>query len=250
MIQGLYAAASGMTAIEEQQGVIANNIANAATPGFKRQNIIQEGFYGILQGEMRDAAAFNGQTAPGGGVHVAGVYSDWNEGTIASTGDPMNIALVGPGFLTVETDGGDRYTRGGRFQVDPDGYLATSEGQKILGAGGMPIRVDGARVEFDEMGNVYADGSNVGRLELVEFAEPRMLSREGDGLFAAPTGAAFDVAQNTRVVSQALELSNVQLPYEMAQMMAGLRAYGAYQRMINTADETLGRLIDQVAMPV
>lgn len=251
MIQGIYAAASGMMAIEDQQAVIANNIANAATPGFKRQNVIQEGFYQVLQGELANLATLEFDSAPGGGTRVTGVYSDWSEGTLSMTGDPFNIALVGPGFLTVETERGDRYTRGGRLIVDTDGHLATAEGQKVLAVGGTPLVVNGGRFEVDEDGNVYVDGVGAGKLLIAEFSDPRYLSREGDGLYAITNGEApDDEADETRVVSGALELSNVQMPYEMAQMMAGLRAYGAYQRVLNSSDETLSRLIDQVAMPI
>ena len=239
-----------MTAIEEQQAIIANNIANAATPGFKRQNCVEEGFYGVLQSQMSGGAASNSVKGPGGGVRVAGSYSDWREGTLSTTGDQFNVALSGPGFVTVQTDDGDRYTRGGRFKVDEAGQLATEGGQKVLGAGGTPIDVQGSQFEVDELGNVLVDGSNVGRLQMVEFDNPRLLSREDNGLYSVgESGEQPKEATQTTAHSGMLELSNVQMPYEMAQMISGLRAYGAYQKVINTSDESLSRLIDQVAMP-
>lgn len=250
MIQGLYAAASGMMAIEDQQAIIANNIANASTPGFKRQNVISEGFYQILQSQTGSAAAFNGSQGPGGGSRIAGSYADWREGTLSTTLDPFNVALTGPGFMTVQTERGDRYTRGGRLKVDEMGQLATSEGQKVIGAGGVPISVPSGIFEVDETGGIFVKGASVGRLQLAEFEDPRLLSREADGLYSADdSDAGLKEATDTRVFSGMLELSNVQMPYEMTQMISGLRAYGAYQRVINTSDETLGRLIDQVAMP-
>ncbi|MDX9972499.1 MAG: flagellar basal-body rod protein FlgF [FCB group bacterium] len=250
MIQGLYAAASGMIAIEDQQSIIANNIANASTPGFKRQNCVEEGFYSVFSEKMRSAASFGQSTSPGGGVRIVGSYADWREGTLATTDDPFSIALTGPGFLTVQTDNGDRYTRGGRLQIDPEGHLATADGKKVMGAGSAPITVTGNNFQVDEDGNVYSDGANVGRMQLMEFDDPRLLTRDGDGLYATgDSGPQAVEATETSVHGGMLELSNVQLPYEMAQMISGIRAYGAYQKVINTSDESIGRLIDQVAMP-
>jgi flagellar basal body rod protein FlgG len=181
---------------------------------------------------------------------VAGSYADWREGVLSTTSDPFNVALSGPGFLTVQTENGDRYWRGGRMKVDEAGQLATSEGQKILGAGNSPIDVKDGTFELDEQGNVYLNGANAGTLKMVEFEDPRQLSRDADGLYTTgESDATPKEAADTRVFGGMLELSNVQMPYEMAQMISGLRAYGAYQRVINTSDETLGRLIDQVAMP-
>ena len=251
MIQGLYAAASGMLAVEDQQAVIANNIANASTPGFKRQNTVNEGFYTLFLKSSESAAMLDMQKGPGGGVRSGGAYSDFSNGVIAVTGDPFNVGLMGPGFLTVGTDRGERYTRDGRFATDADGQLATLEGAKVLSDAGDPIDVSGGIVEFDPAGNVLVNGAVVGKLAVVEFDEPTRLQREGDGLYVAPDGMEPRTGEEgtTTVVPGALETANVQLPYEMTQMMVGMRAYGAYQRVINSADETMSRLIDQVAMP-
>lgn len=252
MIQGLYAAASGLMAIEEQQSVIANNIANASTPGFKRQNAIQEGFYEILLNRMINPAFLDVQKGPGGGLRTAETYSDFGNGVLATTGDPFHVALQGPGFFSVDTPDGILYTRNGRFTVDGEGQLATAEGHKVLSAGGAPIDVSGGRFEVDASGTVLIDGLNAGQISITEFEQPHLLSRRGDSLYYAPEAAlaASAPAQNTRVAPGSLEMSNVQLPYEMAQMMLGLRAYGANQRVINCMDETMSRLIDQVAMPM
>lgn len=250
MIQGLYAAASGLMANEERQAVIANNIANVTTPGFKRQNAVQEGFYGVLLDKMQTPFHLNAKTNPGGGIGVSETYSDMSNGILTTTGDALNVGLSGPGFLTVATPAGDRYTRNGRLSVDADGQLSTIDGYKVLGAGGTPIAVSGGSLEFDENGTVLVDGAPAGRLAVVEFASPGRLSREGNSLYAAPDDMTPNPAENTGVVQKALEMANVQMPYEMAQMMVGLRAYAANQKVINCADETMSRLIEQVAMPI
>jgi flagellar basal-body rod protein FlgF len=251
MIQGLYAAASGMMAVENQQSVIANNIANASTPGFKRQSSVHEGFYELLLNKMTNPAYLDTQRFPGGGLYLERTYSDFAEGPIAATGNPMNIALVGPGFLCVETPEGQRFTRDGRFTINDDGQLATLEGYPVLAQGEMPIRIEGSNVTFDDEGTVLVDGQPEAQLLITEFENPGMLLRDGENLFIASEAALITSrpAMATEVVAGSLEMSNVRMPVEMAQMMMGLRAYGAYQRVINSADETVGQLINQVAMP-
>lgn len=252
MIQALYAAASGMMAVEDQQSVLANNIVNASTPGFKRQNAVTEGFYSLLLEKMHNPAFLDAQNRPGGGLRLQRTYTDFADGMLATTGDPLNIALVGPGFIRVETPQGERFTRDGRFTLNGQSQLTTIEGHPVLSPNRLPITVPEGRLEFDSDGNVLVNGQVAARLDLVEFDNAGALMREGNSLYNAPP-AALDTARRaeaTRVVSGALELSNVQIPTEMAQMMVGLRAYGAYQRVINSTDETMGRLIEQVAMPV
>jgi len=251
MIQGLYAAATGMMALEERHSVIANNIANAATVGFKRQNPISQGFKEVFLGEMGTAAQLNAERGPGGGLKTLGTYTDLQSGPIFTTGDPMNIALSGPGFIGVETPNGERYTRNGSFIVDLDGQLATPDGFKIQSLGGGPIDVGEGKVSIDDTGSVSANGQVVGQINLVEFEEPRLLEQEGSNLYFAsePVAAKSAPATETRVMSGALEASNVQAPVEMAEMLMGLRAYEANQKVITAVDETVGRLISDVGSP-
>jgi len=250
MLQGLYAAATGMRAIEMRQAVAANNIANVDTPGFKRQETLVKGFYPVLLDRMQRPAWLDHRDGPGGGVAVEQTFSDLTSGFIRRTGDPLHIALAGPGYLAVETPEGERFTRCGKLGIDVTGDLVTPEGYKVQSMTGAPINVAGGRIEIDEDGRVLADGEAVGQLRLVEFEDPRRLVRQGHTLYAAPEDAPRSEATDTRVVAESLEASNVQLPFEMLQMIVGLRAYAANQKVINAFDETMRRLIEQVAAPV
>mgnify|MGYP001580144654 CR=1 FL=1 len=251
MIQGLYAAANGMVSIEDRQSVFANNIANASTPGFKRQIPIQQGYYEAFFAETQHASRFNLERGPGGGPKLNETFSDFGDGILSTTGNPLDVALVGPAFAVVETPDGDRYTRDGKFAVNVDGDLVNSQGFRVLDTGGAPIRVNGPNVEIDSDGNVTADGQVAGTLQLVEFEDPHMLDREGFTLWAASPEAIqrSGPAEKTIVTSHALEMSNVQIPNEIGQMMMALRAYGANQQVIQAIDETVSRLIDQVGAP-
>lgn len=250
MIQGLYAAASGMIATEDRQAVIANNIANAATAGFKRQNAVQEGFREVFLGKFGSARRLNAERGPGGGMKLINVYTDYSSGPVAMTGNPLNVALQGPGFLAVETPEGERFTRDGDFSINAQGQLATSDGYPVLSEGG-PIDVNGGKVEFDADGTVIVNNEAAGKLRIAEFDDPRLLERYGKSLYAPSDGAgAPRPGDSTSVVAGGLEGSNVQIPFEMAQMTLGLRLYNANQKVINSVDESVGRLINEVGMPV
>jgi len=249
--QGLYAAASGMLAVEGRQEVIANNLANVSTPGFKRHEPAQLGFYQVLADRMRRPFVFNQEAAPAGGVKFVEAMPDTSNGALRDTGNALDMALEGPGFFVVSTPGGDRFTRAGSFSVDIDGHLATKDGFKLQSVGGQPLDVRGSNVVVDQDGQIAVDGVGSGRLRLLEFEEPRRLLRVGNSLYRAtePVLERSAAAADTRVHQHQIELSNVAAMRELSQMMLGLRAYEANHRVITAIDDTMSRLIQQVAIP-
>lgn len=252
MIPGLYSAASGLMSLEARQDVIANNIANAATAGFKRQNPIVIGFDEVFSQKLVSPTLFDLEDAPGGGLKPLQTYTDLSQGVTASNGNPHNVALNGPGYFSVTTPNGERFTRDGTFKVSAQGQLVTSSGHLVSGEGGGPLDVSGGALAITETGDVTVNGVPVGRLEIVEFAEPRGLQREGANLYSAPDDvlATATPAANTTLIAGAVELSNVKMPVEMAQMLLGLRAYAANQQVIDTMSQSMSRLIDQVGTSV
>lgn len=251
MILGLYAAANGVQAVEDQMAVIANNIANVSTPGFRRQESIQEGFYEVFLGEMATKDRLSAAMNPGGGARMQGTFTDLAQGAMTPTGNPLHIGLSGPGFLEIETDQGVRYTRHGKLSVDREGNLVTDDGHLVRGSGGGAIDVSGGNVEIDDTGMVLVGGQARAQLSLVEFADPHALTRIGHTLYAASEIAEQQIspATQTRVIPATLELSNVQLPQEMIGMTMAMRAYAANQKVLTTTDETVGQLIQRVGMP-
>ena len=184
MIQGLYAAATGMMTVEDRYAVIANNIANASTVGFKRQDTVQRGFYEVYLGALRRPARFNVERAPGGGVRIEQTFTDLGNGVVTQTGDPLNIALTGPGYMAVDTPYGERFTRSGALAVDLNGQLATQDGFTVQSVNGSPINVSGGPLEIDAQGRVKVAGTPAGQIRLIEFEDPHMLTREGHTLYA------------------------------------------------------------------
>lgn len=250
MIQGLYSAANGMMSVEDHQAIVANNIANASTAGFKRQIPVQKGFDIVFLGELKRASRFDLERAPGGGVKAVETFTNYGNGMVQSTGNAFDVALVGPGFLKVETPNGERYTRNGRLAVGGAGELVTQDGHLVQDAGGGPIDVTGGLPRFDADGTVIVNGELRGQMAIVEFNDPHGLVRDGFTLFRADGETVQEQpAAATSVAGQSLEASNVDIPNEMIQMMMALRAYAANQRVIQAIDETSSRLIDQVGSP-
>lgn len=240
-----------MVAIEDRQAIIANNIANASTVGFRRQEAVQTGFHEVFSGKLVGAARFNQSKAPGGGVKIGETFSDTEAGPIVTTDDPLNVALRGPGFLAVDTPQGERFTRAGSFIVDGNGQLATPDGYKVQSSGGGPIELQAGNTVITEDGSIKVNDVTAGQLRLVEFEDPHMLTREGHSLYKASPEATqrSAAATGTTVAGKALEMSNVNLPKEMVSMIAALRAYAASQKVMTAADETMSKIIEQVGMP-
>lgn len=252
MQKSLYTAAVGMVAIEERQSAIANNIANASTVGFRRQEPVQKGFYDVFSDTAHRPAWFNMQSAPGGGAQMVETFTDTAAGALAATDNPLNVALCGPGFLVVNTPDGQRYTRAGALTVDTQQQLATPDGFPVLGQGDAPIPVKGSDVEIASDGTVTVDHQPVGKMRLVEFEDPHMLERQGQNMYRASEAAVnrSSDASATTVSDKMLEMSNVNIPKEMVSMILALRIYAANQKVISTAEDTMTRLIEQVGAPV
>jgi len=239
LLRGIYSAACGMRAQETRQSLITNNLANVATPGFKRDVGVGESFSEMVVRSGRTPVGRLGMTSA-----ITSAYFDMSEGSVSNTDCPYDFAIEGDGFFAVETDWGIRYTRAGNFKLDADSYLVTMEGHRVLGDDG-PIRVDGQLVAGSD-GVLYADGREIGRLLVVMPSSPDALTKEGGGLFAARGEVIPAGTGQVRVIQGALELSNVSVVREMVEMIAGYRVYEAAQRALLSHDACLDRGINEV----
>lgn len=224
MIQSL---SSGMQAQWYRHEVLANNLANVSTVGFKQDNLT------LKEGAAEPGPA--GTTAAG--VHSITQWTDFSQGPIHETDRPLDVALSGPGFFVVQTPGGPRYTRAGAFSVSPQGYLVSAGGFQVLGQGG-PITVRSPKIRIGPQGDVQDDGQTVDTLRIVDFPKPYGLTKESRGLFvpADPTVAPV-AATEIQVVGGALEESNVNAVRTMVEMIDMLRKYEAAQRAIQSEDD-------------
>ncbi len=250
MIPGIYISAGGMISSEQCQSVYANNIANAATVGYKALTPVQLGFYPVFRKIGENYQVSIPKSAPGGGVKTVETFSDLAMGPLKQTDNPLNIAIQGPGYLSVQTPAGERYTRAGDLTRDAEGFLCTSQGYRILGTTNQPIQVSGAEINISTDGNVTVDGVLAGQIRCVEFAYPERLTREGENLYFASEEVSKGMQTATKSVLRQgyLEWSNTKIPTEMVRLTMGLRSYEANQRVIVAIDESIGRLIEQVGL--
>jgi flagellar basal-body rod protein FlgF len=223
MDRGLYIAASGMLAEQIRQDQIANDLANASTPGYKADRTSQRTFGDLLLANSATGASVGPQSTA---VQVDKIVTDFTAKPARETGEPLDFAISGDGFFAVQTAQGTRYTRNGQFSLDPQGRLVTAAGDAVLDANGNPITAADGKVDPRRIG-------------VVNLTNPR---KEGDSLL---TGTAAGAATGT-VRSGALESSGADPARSMVDMIASMRAFEAGQKVIQTIDETLGKAVSQV----
>ncbi|WP_375195243.1 flagellar hook-basal body complex protein [Sphingobium sp.] len=215
-------------ALRRQMDITANNIANANTAGFKReQALFHEYVEEVKQAPVEDARKTSF-------VLDFGAIHDARQGSFQSTGNPLDVMIEGPGYLNVESgDGSTAYTRAGFVKILENGDLATSGGQRLLDENGRPINIPADQmrnVTIAQDGSVMAGDTAVGRLAVTSFADENMLDVRGDGMLTGAGGRLMPAAQ-TKLRSGGVEASNVEPIVETTNMVGIMRAYQTSQRM-------------------
>jgi flagellar basal-body rod protein FlgF len=230
-----YIALSRQMVLDRQMDVIAHNIANATTTGFKATAM-------LLEPVPVDA----GERQRLDYVQDVGMVRDLRPGPVTTTGNPFDLAIESPGYLAVQTAAGVRYSRSGQLHVSELGELATAAGDPVLDDGGAPLAIplDAGRIAIAADGTVSTPTAVIGRLGLVTFADEQRLVPVGDDLYR--TVQAPLPATEARVVQGALEGSNVRPIIEMVEMMATVRAYQGTQRLLDTDHELHRQAIERM----
>lgn len=242
MIRGLYTAATGLAMQWERQEAIANNLANVDTVGYKRDDMISRTFgehllFAVGHGENR----YIGNA--GSGVMALQTVTDFSPGEFRQTGNPLDLALEGDGFFTVETPQGERLTRNGSFTLDSEGYLVNHQGYRVLGESG-PINLKGADLAILADGTITMAGQEVDKLKIVKAQPGEALYKQGDNLYNG--SGTWAEASNCRVHQGALEVSNVQAVIEMVRMIEVSRAYDTSQKVLAAHDSALEKAVNEV----
>lgn len=234
----LYIGLSRQMALRRQLDVVANNIANMNTVGFRGERSLFEAAMEPGGTKPTDRIAFTIDRA---------TYTDMQPGAFSETGNPYDVALDGDGFLTVRTADGLRYTRDGRMRRDEDGQLVNANGFPVLDDGGLPITIDSeyTTVTIASDGLVSADGDVVARLAVVRFENPQTLKQTGDLLFIGDDAAALP-APETRLVQGKVEKSNVQGITEVTRLMELSRDYQSVTKMVDEGQELLRSAISRL----
>lgn len=239
MIKGLYQSASAMIPHVKIQEITANNLANASAPGFKRDMLfIKE----LSRAQAKDYPKKSDWETP----MIDQVYSEYEQGMLDKTDNPLDLAIEGDGFFTLEMeDGTTVLSRNGSFTVDPSGYLVNSDGHRLLGDGG-PINVGEGSISIAETGQIDVDQSQVGNIRVVNIEDKSSLQKVGDSEFQIPEGINPVSAVNFAIKQGYLESSNVNVIKEMVNMVASFRSFESDAQALKAQDDSLEKLINNV----
>ncbi|MDQ8732617.1 flagellar basal-body rod protein FlgF [Bradyrhizobium sp. LHD-71] len=242
---------SRQVALERQLGVVANNIANVTTTGFKADKALFEEY---LRSPARNDA-FTGNDRRLSFVQDRATVHDFGQGPVERTGNPLDMALDGNAFFVVQANGAERYTRNGAFQINATGQLVTNDGDQVIGTNGpitfqpgdqdISVARDGT-ITVREGNNTNVESTR-GRLRLVNFEQPHTLQKQGANLFAAPEGTVAQAAVRAGVRQGAIEKSNVNGVAEMAKMIEVMRAYTGITNVIQQLNEVRKSSIERLA---
>lgn len=241
MIENLpFVVLSRQTTLQRQLDIIANNLANMNTTGFKRERSRFETYLMETKNAER----------PLNMVLDAGMTRDFTNGALKNTGNRFDLAIHGDGFFVVESDNGQVYSRNGNFQLNENGEIITKSGKRLLAQGGQPITLSAAvkSVEITQDGTISTNLGVLGKIELVDFKNKQDLRPLGDGSYT--TDEDPTPVENQKIVQGSLETSNVQGIIEMTAMITTSRTYTSVANIISNDDQlrkkvmnTIGRMI-------
>jgi flagellar basal-body rod protein FlgF len=243
---------SRQIAVGRELEVVANNIANLDTVGYKRDGSVFEEF----MMPIASARSFQGADRRLSYVQDRATWHDFAPGPPKQTGNPLDAAIDGDAFFVVQTSRGERYTRNGAFQLNAAGELVTSTGDQVLGDGGpivfqstdnnIAINPDGSITVRE--GALSTSDSSRGKLRLVRFENVARLQKDGTSMFAAPAGTTPDAApQSVKVVQGAIEMSNVRPMVEMARMVEITRTYTQIAGLLQSHGDLRRAAVDKLA---
>ena len=236
MENSLYVGLSAQVALEERMALIANNVANMTTPGYRGQNGVFKEFISDQQRMDADVSL----------TYSYGQYQVTDPGPIKQTGNPLDVALVGPGFMGVQTPDGIQYTRAGNFSLNELGEVITATGNRVADQGGGTITVpaDAEYITIAEDGTVSTEDGAIGTIMMVEFADVQKLDPAGNGNYKTDETAL--PAERTRMFQGRVEGSNVQPVIEMTRMIDVSREYQSVQRMVQNEHDRLRTAIQRL----
>jgi flagellar basal-body rod protein FlgF len=235
----VYTATSGKAAIHLQMQVIANNLANMNTAGFKAERVLFEKSLKeqkFVQGSISEEVRQPSTTDPHEFVKIRGTYTDLAAGGIEPTGNPLDIAIEGEGMFVIQTTQGERYTRSGEFTLDGQNRLITQEGNPVMGSGG-EIVIGPGQVEVNHDGSIIVNGKLVGQLRVVQ-VDKENLVRETSQKFRLAQGGSLIEVTDVNVRGGSLEQSNVNAVKELTDMIFASRLFQALDKV----NESQGRM--------
>jgi len=226
-----------------QLDVLANNISNMNTSGFKGEKVM---FVEHLTRSRGGESILGEKVAY---VRDIATLRDTRDGPIAETGNPLDVAIAGEGYLVVKTELGERYTRNGHFRLDEAGQLVTQSGDPVLSTNGQPFFFgpQDTEISISLDGTVSTNNGPLGKLRLISIENQQQMRQVGNNLFAAD-GDVEDV-KDPRLVQNSLESSNIQPIMEMSRLINTQRSYDSVRKFIDREDERMRNMIRDLMRP-
>jgi flagellar basal-body rod protein FlgF len=242
MDQSAVAAASGLHSRIEALDMLANNLANSSTTGFK----LDREFYSLFTSED-DTSSEGPSQLP----FVKSQWTDFTQGTLTPTGNPLDLALTGPGFFVANGPSGPLYTRNGSFKISADGTLTTADGYALQGVNGVIQSQSNGPIDIAPDGGVTQDGQSIGQLQIVNFKDTRALSKQSGTYFVNSQPNAAQPEPSTATISQGqLEGSNVVAAESAVRLVGVMRQFEMLQKAVMTTTDMNKQAITEVARPV
>ena len=254
MLKGLYTAYTGMINEQNRVDTLSNNLANAATTGFKAEGTTSEAFKDVLAYKIKDTSEPGIARRLGTmnmGVKIGENYVDYSQGPFHETGNDFDLALSGKGFFAVDFMDKEgncilKYTRDGAFTLNVDGALVNKNGDFLMSTNNTHIILDPTQnFRVDRQGVIYQNDVAMAQIQVVDFEDYDYLERYGENYFQ-PVDGATQIASTAQVYGGYLEASNVQVVKEMVDLISFTRAYESNQKIVQAYDETLGKAVNDV----
>jgi len=225
----------------ESLDMLANNLANAGSAGYKKDTE----FYSLYLSEAAAAEAADADPVTAMLPVIDRQWTDFSQGVIQSTGNPLDAAIDGEGFLAVDGPGGTMYTRSGRLRISAQGRLETPDGYPLRLSGGSGLTVNPARpIEISAAGDVTQAGQFLGRLELAGFSDPSRLSKAGRNYFVSPVPGQASAAQ---LIQGRVEGSNVNTAESAVRLVSVMRQFEMLNKAASIGSEMNRRAVEEVA---
>ena len=247
MMRGFYNLTSGMLSQGRRLDVVANNMTNIATAGFKAEHYTDRTFDEVMVTRIGNKIKTPYQTMETYQSHILApdqLYTDYSQGAPEGTNLPLDFAIQGEGFFAIDTGDGVAYTRAGSFTLDNEGYLCLSELGRVLDPEGNPIQLPTDKLTADRQGNLTTeDGDYLGTLGVYVFEDNQALERTPYGLFL---GDGAQAADETTILHKWVERSNVDMVKEMVKMISTQRALQSAAQMSKIYDEVIKRVVNDI----
>lgn len=239
MENALLVGLTAQMALRRNMEIIANNLANVSTSGFKRESPVFEELLVPVDGDTTDSSVKEVSF-----VKNWGVLRDMSVGSLAQTGSPLDVAIEAKGFFVVNTAAGERYTRDGHFKIDSEGRIVTADGDPVSSEGGeITIPRGQTEIKIANDGTVSTERGVAGKFRIVDLPQGS-LKKEGKNLYSAD--APPIEPEKTSVLQGMIERSNVEPVFEMTKMIEVLRAYQHSTETLNATDETMRRAVQRL----